>query len=133
MQSAENGSWRRSSGRSSACRALRMGGDGSTGATAPMNETKDLNTTVDEPGTARPDPDAAAAASLAVDTGLPTPTRAGLPRTIGRYRVIRLLGQGGFGTVYLARDDDLDRPVAIKVPNPERVAVTKDAEQYLAE
>ena len=46
----------------------------------------------------------------------------GDPREIGRYRVIRRLGQGGFGRVYLAQDDDLDRPVAIKVPNPERVS-----------
>ena len=57
----------------------------------------------------------------------------GLPATIGRYRVIRLLGQGGFGRVYLAHDDDLDRPVAIKVPNPERVAGPEDVEAYLAE
>src|SRR5262249_49858474 len=37
------------------------------------------------------------------------------------------------GTVYLARDDDLDRPVAIKVPNWERIAGPEDVEQYLAE
>src|SRR5581483_6973024 len=36
-------------------------------------------------------------------------------RTIGRYRVVRLLGTGGFSTVYLARDDRLDADVAIKV------------------
>ena len=30
------------------------------------------------------------------------------------YRITRLLGQGAFGTVYLAQDTLLDRPVAIK-------------------
>jgi len=40
----------------------------------------------------------------------------GDPSRIGRYRIIHRLGQGGFGRVYLAHDDDLDRPVAIKVP-----------------
>src|SRR5262245_45452845 len=52
---------------------------------------------------------------------------------IGRYRIIRRLGQGGFGRVYLAHDDDLDRPVAIKVPNPERISAPEDVEAYLAE
>ena len=59
--------------------------------------------------------------------------RLGDPREIGRYRVVRRLGQGGFGRVYLARDDDLDRLVAIKVPNPERIAGPGDVEVYLAE
>ena len=56
-----------------------------------------------------------------------------LPEKIGRYRVIRLLGQGGFGRVYLAHDDDLKRPVAIKVPNPERISRPEDVEAYLTE
>ena len=38
------------------------------------------------------------------------------PPFIGRYQVIRPLGQGGFGRVFLARDADLRRQVAIKVP-----------------
>ena len=55
------------------------------------------------------------------------------PQSIGRYRVIRRIGQGGFGRVYLAHDDDLKRPIAIKVPNPERISRPEDVEAYLNE
>jgi serine/threonine protein kinase len=37
------------------------------------------------------------------------------PVTIGRYQVVRTLGVGGMGAVYLARDPDLDRALAIKL------------------
>src|SRR5580700_9489511 len=56
-----------------------------------------------------------------------------LPERIGRYRVEKFLGKGGFGLVYLARDEQLSRPVAVKVPHPDRVARPEDAEPYLAE
>ena len=82
-----------------------------------MDEIKDPNSTV----------------SLDPREGTTGPAPAGEPAQIGRYRVIRLLGQGGFGTVYLAHDDDLDRPVAIKVPNPNRIRGEKDIEAYLQE
>ncbi|MHC4990757.1 MAG: serine/threonine protein kinase [Planctomycetota bacterium] len=41
-----------------------------------------------------------------------------LPETIGPCRIIRLIGEGGMGVVYEARQDDLERHVAVKVMRP---------------
>ena len=55
------------------------------------------------------------------------------PRRIGRYQIERLLGKGGFGLVYLAYDEQLNRRVAVKVPHAKLISKPEDAEAYLVE
>ena len=56
-----------------------------------------------------------------------------VPPQIGRFHVERLLGRGGFGRVFLARDEQLHRRVALKVPHAMFVSTPDDAARFLAE
>jgi serine/threonine-protein kinase len=87
---------------------------------------KDENPTVDEYLARFPHDAAVVKAAFAGADDLPM-------EWIDRFRVIRPLGGGGFGNVFLCYDDKLRRHVAIKVPRPDRLLSMEIKSLFLAE
>jgi len=54
-------------------------------------------------------------------------------QNIGNYRIVKLLREGGMGTVYLAQHPGLGRRVAVKVLNPDQVRSEGMAQRFFNE
>jgi WD40 repeat protein/serine/threonine protein kinase len=62
-----------------------------------------------------------------------SPETAEEPVQLGPFQVLRVLGTGAFGVVYLAEDMRLGRQVALKVPRPEVMVTPSLRERFLRE
>jgi serine/threonine protein kinase len=71
-----------------------------------------------------------------VDISIKAPVaraKEGSLKSIGRFQLKAVLGQGAFGKVYRAHDPQLDREVALKVPRVGTVDTEEEASRFLRE
>src|SRR5262249_11104649 len=54
-------------------------------------------------------------------------------RRLGKFALLEELGSGAFGTVYQARDLELERTVALKIPRADSVPRAEDKDRFLRE
>ena len=98
---------------------------------------------MEQPPAPRPDPDFAPTISFGTggdesepDDALAVLAPPGRPDSLGRighYEVLQVLGKGGFGVVYRAFDDVLQRVVAVKVLAPQMAATSPARKRFLRE
>lgn len=77
-----------------------------------------------------PPPDIATEAEANAETGEDVSL---LPNFIGQFKILKILGHGGMGTVYLAEDQQLKRQVAIKVMKPKFAASPIARQRFIHE
>src|SRR5262245_28314667 len=55
------------------------------------------------------------------------------PKRLGKFELLEQLGVGSFATVYKARDTELDRLVAVKIPRSGSIPKAEDMDRFLRE
>lgn len=102
----------------------------------PAPEQVDAGSGADFPVTIQSDAVPAAKAPDDEDEGLSFLSPGTRPDSLGRighYEVLQVLGKGGFGIVFRAFDDTLQRVVAIKVMAPQLAATSPARKRFLRE
>lgn len=80
----------------------------------------------------RPRPPLTDAVTVSLEKGIMLPDGL-VVRQVGRFRILRTLGHGGGGIVFLAFDPDLCREVAVKVPHLPALLATEMRRRFLRE
>jgi WD40 repeat protein/tRNA A-37 threonylcarbamoyl transferase component Bud32 len=62
-----------------------------------------------------------------------TGSESSVGRKVGKFDLVETVGKGAFGTVFKARDPELDRVVAIKVPRAGNLAGPAELDRFLRE
>lgn len=75
----------------------------------------------------------AAQVSLGSSAGASGSGQTGEGATLGRFRILGVLGEGRYATVYRAYDPILERDLALKAPRPELLGATRVIERFLSE
>jgi WD40 repeat protein/tRNA A-37 threonylcarbamoyl transferase component Bud32/Flp pilus assembly protein TadD len=87
---------------------------------------------VSSPGTPREVPDHASGSTVA-EGPRAAPERANPHQRLGKLTLLERVGAGSFGEVWKARDTELNRLVAVKIPRAGHLADGKDQDRFLRE
>jgi WD40 repeat protein/tRNA A-37 threonylcarbamoyl transferase component Bud32 len=71
--------------------------------------------------------------SFRLETDTTTAPEHSSPQKLGRFELLGVVGRGAFGTVYKARDLELDRTVAVKLPRAGNLAGPQELDRFLRE
>lgn len=86
-----------------------------------------------QPFALKPVDDNGAVKEVGEATTAKPPAKVSKTSTLGRFQVKQRLGAGAFGAVYLAYDPQLERDIALKVPQPGMMDTPKRVERFLRE